>query len=199
MKIDSIKGTAVAVIGDDIDTDQIAPAQHLKVLSFKGIDQVFLLEQRNAFRDRPEIHPLDDPRFEGSSILLVGRNFGCGSSREHASQAIRRWGIRAIIGESFSEIFRSNSFAIGMPCLCVPAPVIEELRFHLEHDPTMVINISLSDSKIQYTDNECSFQMPEFERMSFLSGRWDALQQLLNNEPMICQVEARLPYLNDWR
>ena len=138
-RITSVEGTALPLRGDDIDTDRIIPARYLRAITFEGMERHVFEDDRKA-----SAHPFDDPRFAGARILLVNGNFGCGSSREHAPQAIYRWGIRAIVGESFSDIFFGNSVAIGLPCVTAPRADLDALMALVDRRPRTTVRVDLA-------------------------------------------------------
>src|SRR6185295_7747783 len=140
-KIEMVTGRAVHVPGEDIDTDRIIPARFLKCVTFDGLGEHLFWDVRHREDGTKTGHPLDDPRFTGATILLAGRNFGCGSSREHAPQSIAKFGIKAIVAESFAEIFFGNSLALGMPCVSVARPDLIALIERVEHDPKTQVTI----------------------------------------------------------
>ena len=142
--IDRISGRGVPLRGHDIDTDRIIPARFLKSVRFEGLETHAFEDDRKQLEERGQMHAFWNPRYSGATILIVNGNFGCGSSREHAPQAIQRWGIRAIVGESFSEIFFGNSVALGLPCLTVSAQDAEALLAAVEADPQTEIHVSVS-------------------------------------------------------
>jgi 3-isopropylmalate/(R)-2-methylmalate dehydratase small subunit len=185
--IAQVSGTAVALPGDDIDTDQIIAARYLTWITFEGIEAHLFEDSRRAAGGA---HPLDDPRFRGATILLVGSNFGCGSSREHAPQALYRFGIRAIIGLSFGEIFAGNCVAIGMPCVQVTKEVADRLASLPADAP---ITVDIEDGVIRAGNESHKMHLAEGRRRQFLDGSWDALAQLLAAAPAIDALERTLP------
>ena len=193
--IREIAGRGVAVRGNDIDTDRIIPARYMKELTFDSLGQYSFYDQRFDPEGKPLDHPLNDPRFGGASILLVNKNFGCGSSREHAPQALMRWGIRAIVGESFAEIFAGNCTALGVPTLSVSHEQIEGLMRLVEAAPETEIRIDLSSRKLRAGDLEASFLLPESQAKVFSSGTWDTTATLLEGLDEIRTAAERLPYL----
>tara|TARA_Y100000590_G_C15642408_1_gene985525 strand:+ start:198 stop:824 length:627 start_codon:yes stop_codon:yes gene_type:complete len=195
MKNKSIKqvtGTAVPVQGNDIDTDRIIPARHLRSITFEGLGQYAFEDDRKQADGK---HPFDEPQYSDASILLVNRNFGSGSSREHAPQALMRWGINAIIGESFGEIFFGNSTTIGIPCLTVKEQEAQFLQESIRSDSSQSINIDLDKQLINLGLHTIEFQLIESVRQSFLSGEWDSLGQLLEASQDTQKVYEGLPYI----
>jgi 3-isopropylmalate/(R)-2-methylmalate dehydratase small subunit len=194
-RIREIRGTPLPVRGNDIDTDRIIPARFLKSITFDGLqDHLFADDrvERDAARARP--HPVADPAYAGAAVMLVNANFGCGSSREHAPQAIRRRGIRAVIGESFSEIFFGNAVALGMPCATAATAAIEALMALAERDPAIEMTVDLSSMRASAGDEACEIVLPPAVRDAFLDGSWDATGLLLENFDEVRGVAARLPY-----
>jgi 3-isopropylmalate/(R)-2-methylmalate dehydratase small subunit len=194
-RIVRVEGTAVPVAGQDIDTDRIMPARFLKAVSFEGLERHVFEDDRAAAARQGRAHPFDDPRFAGASILVVNRNFGCGSSREHAPQGLRRWGIRAVVGESFSEIFFGNSLAIGMPCLTVAPADADWLIADAERDPGAPAIVDIQALTVVRGGRTIRAGLPKSVQEAFLSGDWDATGQLLAAGPETEAVAARLPYV----
>ena len=159
-RIEKVTGRGVVVRGDDIDTDAIIPGRFLKTVTFEDLESHVFADLRRDPEGRPKGHPFDSPRFAGASILVVNRNFGCGSSREHAPQALRRWGIRAIVGESFAEIFFGNCVALGVPCVVVSQEDIAKLMSAVEADPTIDVQVDLETLKVTAGDLQVTGQMP---------------------------------------
>jgi len=191
-------GTALALRGGDIDTDRIIPARFLKGISFAGLGEHVFADERHAMQRQGGVHPLDDPSHRGARILLVNKNFGCGSSREHAPQALRRWGITAVVGESFGEIFAGNCVAIGVPCLRVTADEAARLQEAAEADGARLFAVDLEEKTIRSGNLVVNIELPEGARVQFLGGTWDATSALLEAGDGIERVAARLPYLNGW-
>jgi 3-isopropylmalate/(R)-2-methylmalate dehydratase small subunit len=198
-QIVSVAGTALPLRGNNIDTDRIIPARYLRSVSFDGLEQHLFADDRvQADAVSPNSHPVSDPRYTGASILLVNANFGCGSSREHAPQAIRRRGFRAIIGESFSEIFFGNSVALGMPCVSAAPEDVEKLMLGVEQDAGQTVDLDLSRMVATGGGNEIQITLPAPARDAFLSGSWDATGLLLDRFEEVERVAARLPYVSGW-
>jgi 3-isopropylmalate/(R)-2-methylmalate dehydratase small subunit len=191
-------GTAIALNGDDIDTDQIIPARFLKGISFSGLGEHAFADVRQAARERGNLHPFDNPERQDASILLVNQNFGCGSSREHAPQALHRRGIAVIVGESFGEIFAANCVAIGMPCLRMDAEALARLREAVEVDGARLLAVDLAKKTIRSGNIVFAVDLPEGARVQFLEGKWDATAVLLEAGPSIESTALSLPYLNGW-
>ena len=199
-QIREIRGTALPLRGISIDTDRIIPARFLRSVSFEGLeDHLFEDDRIQADAVAPGSHPLSNPAYAGSSILLVSANFGCGSSREHAPQAIRRWGIRAVVGESFSEIFFGNSVALGLPCLSASHADIEWLMTLVEGAASTVLSIDIAGETISGAGMTATVTLPAAARESFLEGTWDATGLLLDRFEEVEAVAGRLPYVTGWR
>ena len=193
--IKNIKGKCIVLRGDDIDTDRIIPARFLKCVSFKALgDQVFA-------DDRIELnglHPFDIPINKGSSILIVNKNFGCGSSREHAPQALMRWGIRGIIGESYAEIFYGNCLALGIPCAIVKEMELKQLQSLIEKNPYEQWVLDLENKSYKSSLKEIKIDIESGPCEMLLSGQWDATSQLLAQKTNLNRVINKLPYLNNF-
>ena len=191
----TITGRAVALRGDDIDTDRIMPARFLRSVSFDGLEAHVFEDDRRAGAAAGASHPFDDPVRAGATVLLVNRNFGCGSSREHAPQALARWGVRAIVGESFAEIFFSNAVALGVPCVSVSPEAVRELMALVEGDPAAAISVDLEGLIVRGGDIEAAGAMPAAARSAFLAGTWDATALLTADFEAVRAAAARLPYI----
>lgn len=191
-QIEQIIGTGIPLTGNDIDTDRIIPARFLKCVTFDGLGEQVFADDRAALEGS---HPFDQPQYQGATILVVNRNFGCGSSREHAPQAIARWGIKAVLGESFAEIFFGNCVAIGIPCLTATAEVVSQVQAALETDPTTVVTLDLATQTVTFGAEAGAVAMPEGVRQAFLAGTWDACGQLVANAEAIRATAAKLPYV----
>ena len=194
-QITQVTGTGVHIPGDDIDTDRIIPARYLKCVTFDDLAGTHFYDVRFDQDGKPTGHPLDDPRFAGASIMLSGSNFGCGSSREHAPQAIYRSGFRAIIAESFAEIFFGNSTTLGMPCVSASREDIEALGTALGEDPGTEIRIDLEAMTVSYGDHSFAVTMPDSARQALTAGRWDPIQELLDNKEQVRAVGEGLAYV----
>ncbi len=193
--ITQVSGTAVFVPGADIDTDRIIPARFLKCVTFDDLAEGMFYDVRFDAEGNSTNHPLDDERFKGASIMLAGPNFGCGSSREHAPQSIYRNGFRAIIAESFAEIFFGNSTGIGMPCVCGSAGDLEKLVAAVEAEPKTEVKIDLESMQVTYGETSFPITMPESAREALLSARWDPIQELLDQSDAIEAKAEELPYV----
>jgi 3-isopropylmalate/(R)-2-methylmalate dehydratase small subunit len=186
-----IRGHGLPLRGNDIDTDRIMPARFLVAVSFEGLERHLFEDDRKA----DARHPFNDPRFTGASILVVNANFGCGSSREHAPQGLIRAGIRAVIGESFSEIFQGNAAMLGMPCFVASPADIERLQTLVETAPQTSISADVASATITAGTLAFSATLPPALRDGFLSGQWNPTAMLLENFDEVRAVAARLPYV----
>jgi 3-isopropylmalate/(R)-2-methylmalate dehydratase small subunit len=194
-QITRITGRAIPMRGNDIDTDRIIPARFLRAITFEGMEAHLFEDDRKMGGPGHNRHPFDVPAYQGASILLVNRNFGCGSSREHAPQAIRRWGIEAIVGESFAEIFFGNSAMIGMPCVTASAADLKALQELIERDPRTEITIDLGAGTCEAGSFRCAVSLPVNVRDAFATGAWDTTGQLLDRYEEVNAKAARLPYV----
>jgi 3-isopropylmalate/(R)-2-methylmalate dehydratase small subunit len=198
-RITRISGRGLPLRGNDIDTDRIIPARFLKSVSFEGLETHLFEDDIAQAREQNAGHALIDPAYAGASILVVNRNFGCGSSREHAPQAIRRKGFRAVVGESFSEIFFGNSVALGMPCVTGAAADVAHLQTMIEQAPAVEITIDIEAAKLQCGDWRMPISLPAAARESFVDGSWDATGLLLDRFEEVEATKQRLPYVSGWR
>ncbi len=187
-------GKAVPIYGDDIDTDRIVPARFLKEVTFEKMGEYLFRDSRFDESNQPKTHPLNEIRFIDASIMIVNRNFGCGSSREHAPQSIKRAGFKALIGESFSEIFRSNCTALGVPIVTGTAAQIREFQQIVERDPKIIFIIDLAAQQILIENRTIPIQIAPTVRESFLTGMWDIVGLLNQNKNHVMKVERALDY-----
>ena len=178
-RITQLAGRAISLRGDDIDTDQIISSRYLKWITFEGLERHVFEDPRQLARAQGQTHPFDDPAFAGASILLVDGNFGCGSSREHAPQALYRWGVRAIVGISFGEIFAGNCLAIGMPCVSVAQEAAHALQRACEDHPETPVELDLEAMTVRMPGAACDAAMRAGPRQQLLDGSWDAVAVLL--------------------
>ena len=190
-KFSRINGKCISLVGDDIDTDRIIPARFLKCIDFDSLGKSVFDDDRKTLKGN---HPFDLETNKGSSILIVNSNFGCGSSREHAPQALMRWGIKAIIGESFADIFYSNCIAIGIPCFTLPKESIKEIQQYLDIK-NLFLEIDLFESTAKAEKFKFNLEIKETSKKMFLSGEWDATSKLLENMDLIENKLNDLPYL----
>jgi 3-isopropylmalate/(R)-2-methylmalate dehydratase small subunit len=190
-----VAGPAIVLPGDDIDTDRIMPARFLRAITFDGIEAHLFEDDRRGLASRGATHPFADATRRSAHVLIVGANFGCGSSREHAPQAILRWGIRAIVGESFAEIFFSNAVAIGLPCVTVSAHDAQTLTRAVQDDAGAVVTVDLQTRTVSAPGVSVAAAMPDSARDALISGQWDATGLLLEHYEDVEGVIARLPYI----
>ena len=190
-KISQINGKCLSLIGNDIDTDRIIPARFLKCVNFDSLGESVFKDDREILKGR---HPFDLEENKNATILIVNSNFGCGSSREHAPQALMRWGIKAILGESFADIFYSNCVAIGIPCFTLPKKSIVEIQKYCGNQ-FLFLEIDLNKSLAKSKDLNFNLEIKESSRKMFLSGEWDATYTLLENENLIENKFTQLPYV----
>jgi 3-isopropylmalate/(R)-2-methylmalate dehydratase small subunit len=189
--IHTVKGRGIALRGNDIDTDRIMPARFLVSVSFEGLDRHVFEDDRKA----DPTHAFNNAKFSGASILVVNANFGCGSSREHAPQGLYRWGIRAIVGESYSEIFQGNAAVIGLPCFTADRHAIGRLQDLIEANPSTLIEASVEHGAIAAGDIVIRASLPTAARDAFVSGQWNPTAMLLDRFDEVRTVAARLPYI----
>ncbi|MCY3537345.1 MAG: 3-isopropylmalate dehydratase small subunit [Synechococcus sp. SB0662_bin_45] len=190
-----VEGKAIPLQGHDIDTDRIIPARFLKSISFTGLGNHVFADDRAAAGG---CHPFDRPEHQGARILVVNRNFGCGSSREHAPQALRRWGIAAVIGESFAEIFASNCLALGMPCLRGETGVVEDIQQLVQEQPGVHFCLTLAAPRLRGPDRHWPLMIESGPQTMLLNGGWDGTGLLLSHGDELQRTALRLPYLNDF-
>jgi 3-isopropylmalate/(R)-2-methylmalate dehydratase small subunit len=191
-EISTLSGRAVPLVGNDIDTDRIIPARFLKCVTFDGLGAHAFADDRTQMQGQ---HPFDQAQYQGATLLVVNANFGCGSSREHAPQALSKWGIQAVIGESFAEIFFGNCVAIGVPCLSASTEDIQKLQAAVAANPQAEVKLNLQTMQVQLGDLSVPVAMNDGPRQMFVSGSWDACGQLVAQADQIRQTAAHLPYM----
>jgi 3-isopropylmalate/(R)-2-methylmalate dehydratase small subunit len=195
--VKQVTGRAVFIPGADIDTDRIIPARFMKCVTFDGLGEFAFYDVRfNSETGEKTDHPLNDPRFAGASILVAGVNFGCGSSREHAPQSLKKYGFNAVIAESFAEIFFGNSTTLAMPCVIATAADIVKLRDAIEADPSTEVTVDVDKLRVTTSGGlDFPVTMPDSARDALVSGRWDPIQELLDNESSIHAKARELHYV----
>ena len=195
--VKQVSGRAVFIPGADIDTDRIIPARFMKCVTFDGLGEFAFYDVRfDSETGEKTHHPLNDPRFEGASILVAGENFGCGSSREHAPQSLRKYGFNGVIAESFAEIFFGNSTTLAMPCVIASAADVAKLRDAIEADATIVVTIDVDKLRVTTSSGlDFPVTMPDSARDALISGRWDPIQELLDNDKAIEAKARELHYV----
>ena len=192
--IETVSGSGVPLLLDDIDTDRIIPARFLRCVTFDGIGE-------HAFEDDREQdpnHPFNQDRFQNAGILVSGRNFGCGSSREHAPQSLMRWGVKAVVAESFAEIFFGNCTSLGIPAVCASRDDLTKLAAAIEADPTLEFTLDLNALTLSFGGETVSVTMPDSAHSALTSGQFDALAQLLARKDDIAATASKLPYLKSF-
>jgi 3-isopropylmalate/(R)-2-methylmalate dehydratase small subunit len=194
-QISQLAGTGVYVPGDDVDTDRIIPARFMKCVTFDGLGEYAFYDERFTEDGKPKPHPIDDPKYAGATILLAGRNFGCGSSREHAPQALYRHGFRAVLAESFAEIFFGNAITLGMPCLVMDGRDIRALAALIDEAPQTELNIDIPNSEVNMADVSFPAVLPDHAREALVNGRWDAIADLLEGLDAVKSTADKLPYM----
>jgi 3-isopropylmalate/(R)-2-methylmalate dehydratase small subunit len=190
-----VTGRGLPLRGNDLDTDRIMPARFLRAVTFEGLERHVFEDDRAA---DPK-HAFNDPRFTGASILVVNRNFGCGSSREHAPQGLARFGIKAIVGESFSEIFLGNAAVLGMPCFSADHASIDALQSAIERAPDLSIEANVDSGAVTAGDLRIAASLPAALRDSFLSGQWNPTAMLLEKFEAVRAVSQKLPYISGFQ
>lgn len=194
--IKRVEGTGIVVRGNDIDTDQIIPARYMKVVTFDGLGEYAFYDVRYDEAGNKQPHPFNDPRYEGSSVLIVNSNFGCGSSREHAPQALMRSGIEVVIGESYAEIFAGNCTAMGVPAVQLSHEEVEEIMSMVENEPSTRIAVDLPKGTVDVGGKEYAFDIPPAYLNALTAGTWDSTSVLLSSLSDIEETMHSIPYLN---
>lgn len=194
--INSISGRGIPVRGNDIDTDRIIPARFLRCVTFDGLGAHAFEDDRLQLKAQGKLHSFDDARFQGAAVLVANANFGCGSSREHAPQALARWGVKAIVAVSYSEIFHGNCVAMGLPAVRVTLADSEAIQNAIEADPKAEVKVDLQAMQVTVAGKAFACQLGDGPRKQFLTGQWDALGQLVDGLPQVKAKAAKLPYLN---
>jgi len=193
--ITQVTGRAVYVPGNDIDTDRIIPARFMKCITFDGLGEYAFYDVRFGQDGKPLPHPLNAPQHKGASILVSGMNFGCGSSREHAPQALYRHGIRAIVAGSFAEIFFGNCTTIAVPCLSLADADLAKLSAAIESDPALEVTVDVEKKEVRFGDTAQSASLPETARDALIHGRWDPIGELLEGASAVASTAEALPYM----
>ncbi len=198
VKITNVEGRAVTIRGNDIDTDRIIPARYLKEVSFARMGEYPFFDERFDASGNLKPHPLNDPKYQGASLLFVNKNFGCGSSREHAPQALYRWGINAIVGESFAAICAGNCTMMGVPTVTVTPTDIENLMRAVENDSRITFSLDLQAKTISFGEHKIAVDLPETFRSALTSGSWDSTAMLRANLSEVKKIAAKLPYMDNF-
>ncbi|MEF8807995.1 3-isopropylmalate dehydratase small subunit [Natronomonas sp.] len=195
--VEHVEGTGIPVRGNDIDTDQIIPARFMKVVTFDGLGEFAFFDQRFDDEDNEKDHPFNEEQYQDANVLVVNSNFGCGSSREHAPQALVRWGIDAVIGESFAEIFAGNCLALGVPTVTADTETIRELQDYVEKYPDSEIEIDVEAETVSYDDRVVEVEVDDAQRKALVDGIWDTTALMKSNTEAIADTAASLPYIED--
>jgi 3-isopropylmalate/(R)-2-methylmalate dehydratase small subunit len=198
-EVDYVEGTGVPIRGNDIDTDQIIPARFMKVVTFDGLGEFAFFDLRFDDEDNEKDHPLNEERFQDANVMVVNNNFGCGSSREHAPQALMRWGIDAIIGEGFAEIFAGNCLALGIPTLTADHETINELQQWVDDHPDGDIEVDVAAETLRFGGKDVSVSVDDAQRKALVEGIWDTTALMKANRNAIEETAANLPYLDQTR
>jgi 3-isopropylmalate/(R)-2-methylmalate dehydratase small subunit len=196
IKVTRIRGTAVSIRGNDIDTDRIIPARYLKEPTFARMGEYPFFDERFDASGRKKDHPFNDPEYKGAGVLFVNKNFGCGSSREHAPQALYRFGIQAIVGESFAAIFAGNCTMMGVPTVTVSSSDMEQLMKSVEENPRTEYTVDLESKTLSYADRKIAIDLPETYRIALTTGSWDSTALLRANLEEVKKTAAKLPYIS---
>ena len=199
-KIEEVLGRGVPLRGDDIDTDRIIPARFLKCVTFEGLGEHAFEDDIADMKSRGEVHPFRDERYKGATVLVSNKNFGCGSSREHAPQSLKRWGVRCVIAESFSEIFQGNCVALGIPCFVADHATVEKILDFVEKNPEKPLFVSVVDRLVKLGDYQpvLRLQIKDGSRGQFLDGSWNAQSQLMEGAEKVARLASELPYMR-WK
>ncbi|MCD2204822.1 3-isopropylmalate dehydratase small subunit [Halobacterium sp. KA-6] len=192
--VKQVSGTGVPVRGNDIDTDQIIPARFMKVVTFDGLGEFAFFDVRFDDDDNPKEHPFNEDHFQGASVLTVNSNFGCGSSREHAPQALMRWGIDAIVGESFAEIFAGNCLALGIPTVTASQEDVEALQDFIDEHPDEEVEVDVVNEEVRYGDTTIDAEVDDAQRRALVDGVWDTTALMGANADTVRETAESLPY-----
>lgn len=192
-EVKTVSGRGIPLVGNDIDTDRIIPARFLRCVTFDGLGQQAFADDRTQTQGQ---HPFDQPQYQGAEILVVNGNFGCGSSREHAPQALAKWGIKAIIGESFAEIFFGNCVVMGVPCLTASSEIVGQLQTILQDNPQTTTTVDLETMQVVCGDLKAPVSMGEGSRQMLVTGTWDSCGQLVAQIDQVQKTAHQLPYIN---
>jgi len=195
--VEHVSGTGIPVRGNDIDTDQIIPARYLKAITFDGLGEFAFYDLRFDDDGEPKDHPFNEDQYRDAKVMVVNANFGCGSSREHAPQALMRWGIDAIVGESFAEIFAGNCLALGVPTVTADQETIHELQDYVETYPDAEIEVDVVEETIHYDDRTVEVTVDDAQRRALVDGIWDTTALMKSNRNAIAETAASLPYVDD--
>jgi 3-isopropylmalate/(R)-2-methylmalate dehydratase small subunit len=196
--VSTLNGPGIPLRGNDIDTDRIIPARFLKCVTFDGIGEHAFKDDIKGLAQKGGTHPFADERFAGAAILVANKNFGCGSSREHAPQSLKRWGIKAIVAESYSEIFYGNCVSLAMPCFTADHDTCAKLQDIIEDNPTSELVVSVGESTIMVAGETITLEIQSGAQGQFLDGSWNALAGLLENLDGAKEVAASLPYVSNY-
>ena len=194
-EVTEVSGTGIPVRGNDIDTDQIIPARFMKVVTFDGLGEFAFFDKRFTDEDEAKDHPFNEDRFRDANVLVVNSNFGCGSSREHAPQALMRWGIDAIVGESFAEIFAGNCLALGIPTVTADAETVEAIQDWVAANPDGALDIDVAAETVTYGETTVDVAVDEAQRKALVEGIWDTTALMKSNTEAIRETAASLPYV----
>jgi 3-isopropylmalate/(R)-2-methylmalate dehydratase small subunit len=195
-EVDYVSGSGVPIRGNDIDTDQIIPARFMKVVTFDGLGEFAFFDLRYEDDDTPKDHPFNEERFQDSSVLVVNANFGCGSSREHAPQALMRWGIDAIVGESFAEIFAGNCLALGIPTVTADSETVEAIQKWVDEHPDGEIEVDVEAETVTYGDTTVDVTVDDAQRKALVDGEWDTTALMRANRNATRELAESLPYVD---
>ncbi|MBM4264186.1 MAG: 3-isopropylmalate dehydratase small subunit [Deltaproteobacteria bacterium] len=198
VKIIKLSGTALPMRGNDIDTDRIIPARYLKEVTFARMGDYPFFDERFSAEGKKKDHPFNDPEYSGAAVLFVNKNFGCGSSREHAPQALNRFGIKVIVGESFAAIFAGNCTMMGVPTVTVSEKDIQQLIKSVEENPKLEYTIDLESKTLTYGKNKIAIDLPETSRTALITGSWDSTALLRANLAQVRQTATKLPYIGNF-
>ena len=193
-RIEQVAGTGIPLLLDDIDTDRIIPARFLRCVSFEGIGEHAFADDRK----QDPSHPFNNAAYRSAAVLVAGRNFGCGSSREHAPQSLMRWGIQAIVAESYAEIFFGNCTSLGVPAVCAGRVDLEQMAAAIQSNPQTSVQVDLLARTVTVGTTTYPITMPASAHDSLTTGQWDFLGQLLDAQPAIRETAGKLPYLKSF-